>query len=89
MTTGTKKRGITSIDTEIDQPKYPGIKLVPGLKVCGVPVGSDEYVKSALRTFAVGEVKEVHEAITTLPFVQQGNLLHTNYGGTSRVQHLW
>ena len=78
-----------SLGTTLDPSLYPDIPIAPGLEICGVPIGSEEFVRRSLLKIVGDSVQKTNKSVSTLPSAQHRNLLIKNCCGTVRVQHLW
>jgi hypothetical protein len=84
-----KKRGVVSLLTPLESHTTFKINVKDGLKVAGIPIGSDEYVKHELAKIIKENVEQAFNAVNELPDLQYQHLLSLNCGGKSRAQHLW
>jgi hypothetical protein len=84
-----KKRGVVSLLTNIESHTTFNINVKNGLKVAGIPIGSDEYVKNEIANIIRENVEQPFDAVSELPDLQYQHLLNLNCGGNSRAQHLW
>ena len=84
-----KKRGVVSLLTPLDEHTTFNINVKDGLKVAGIPIGNDTYVKQELSKIIRENVETAFDAVNELPDLQYQHLLNLNCGGNSRAQHLW
>jgi len=84
-----KKRGVTSVLTSLEEHTTFNINVKDGLRVAGIPIGNDEYVKQELTKIISENVETAFDAVNELPDLQYQHLLNQNCGGNSRAQHLW
>jgi hypothetical protein len=84
-----KKRGVVSILTSLEEHTTFNINVKNGLRVAGIPIGNDEYVKQELEKIISENVETAFDAVNELPDLQYQHLLNLNCGGNSRAQHLW
>jgi hypothetical protein len=84
-----KIRGVVSLLTLLESHTTFNINVKDGLKVAGIPIGSDEYVKHEVAKIIKDNVEQAFNAVNELPDLQYQHLLNLNCRGKSRAQHLW
>ncbi len=80
---------MVSLLTPLESHTTFNINVKDGLKIAGIPIGSDEYFKNELAKIIIENVQQAFDAVNELPDLQYQHLLNLNCGGNSRAQHLW
>ncbi len=80
---------MVSILTSLEEHTTFNINVKDGLKVAGISIGNDEYVKQELAKVISKNVETVFDAVNDLPDLQYQHLLNLNCGGNCRAQNLW
>jgi hypothetical protein len=65
-----KKRGVVSLQTPLQNRIQFNINVKEGLKVAGVPIGSDSFVLKELQNVVNENVKNAFEAVENIPDLQ-------------------
>ncbi len=84
-----KKRGVVSLQRPLQNHTNYNINVKEGLKVAGIPIGSDPFILKELKDMVHENVENAFDAVQNLPDLQYQHLLNVNCGGNARAQHIW
>ena len=84
-----KKRGVVSLERPLQDHTNYNINVKEGLKVAGIPIGSDSFIRKELKDLVHDNVGNAYDAVHNLPDLQYQHLLNANCGGNARTQHIW
>jgi len=84
-----KKRGVVSLQSPLQDHTNYNINVKEGLKVAGIPIGSDPFILKELKDLVHENVGNAYDAVHNLPDLQYQHLLNVNCGGNARTQHIW
>jgi hypothetical protein len=84
-----KKRGVVSLQRPLQDHTNYNINVKKGLKVAGIPIGSDSFILKELKDMVHENVENAFDAVQNLPDLQYQHLLNVNCGGNARTQHIW
>ena len=79
---------MVSLQTPLQNHIQFNINVKEGLKVAGIPIGSDSFILQELQDVVNENVKNAFEAVENIPDLQYQHLLNVNCGGNARAQHL-